>query len=366
MRRKISLQAVGMLFLAVILVWIFYEFVWQGRVSNVIVDFFVKYFHMGYYRAVNVYTHIFRNNSILWLLIAIAGAFFTLFMVMLRWFTRYFNEINQGIDALLKEGKEPIRLAPELSAVEQKLNTVHGTLRSRAEEITKEQQRKNDLVMYLAHDIKTPLTSVIGYLSLLDETPEMPVELKAKYTHITLEKAYRLEELVNEFFEITRYNLQTIELHKEQVDLYYLLVQLVDEFYPQASSRKITVELDAEETLSVFGDPDKLARVFNNLLKNAIAYSDSATTIQIQGKQMENQVVVRIINHGQTIPQEQLNQIFGKFYRLDEARSTNTGGAGLGLSIAKEIITLHQGTIEVQSQEGTTEFTVQLPTLGIS
>ena len=227
--------------------------------------------------------------------------------------------------------------------------------------LRKEAAQKNDLVAYLAHDLKTPLTSVIGYLSLLDEASDMPESQKAKFTHIALDKAYRLESLVNEFFEITRFNLQEIKLQRENIDLYYMLVQMMDEFYPILSAKGNTVTLQADESLSAYGDPVKLARVFNNILKNAAAYSTPDTEIQIVAKQDEEQVVVSIQNHGPTIPAEKLAVIFEKFYRMDEARTSNTGGAGLGLAIAKEIVLAHGGTITVQSINEMTTFTVSLP-----
>ncbi len=197
------------------------------------------------------------------------------------------------------------------------------------------------MITYLAHDLKTPLTSVIGYLSLLDEVPDMPQAQKEKYIHITLDKANRLEKLINEFFEITRYNLQQIILEKEMVDLYYMLIQMSDEFYPILASHGNTITLHAQEDLTVYADPTKLARVFNNILKNAIAYSYPNTDIQITAVKTEQEIRISVCNHGKTIPQQRLESIFEKFFRLDDARTTNTGGAGLGLAIAKEIVTLH-------------------------
>ena len=238
-----------------------------------------------------------------------------------------------------------------------------------------ESAQKNDLVTYLAHDLKTPLTSVIGYLSLLDEASDMPLEQKAKYIHIALDKANRLERLVNEFFEITRYNLQEIRLNKEKIDLYYMLVQLRDEFYPILSAKGNTAVLRADESLTLWGDPEKLARVFNNILKNAAAYSFPDSEIIISAQERDGQMVIAFENQGPTIPAEKLSMIFDRFYRMDEARSTNAGGAGLGLAIAKEIVTLHNGSISAESREHVTTFTVCLPvshseninpTLGIS
>ena len=223
------------------------------------------------------------------------------------------------------------------------------------------EDKKNELIMYLAHDIRTPLTTVIGYLSLLSEAPDMPTEQRAKYVGIALEKAERLEKLLNELFEITRYNTKTVSLKRENLDLYCLLVQLIDEFYPTLSARGNTAVLDAEENLLVMADPEKLARVFNNILKNAAAYSYPNTEISIAAHKQNTNIVITIQNHGKTISQEQLKDIFEKFNRLDEARLSDTGGAGLGLSIAEEIIHLHGGEIIATSQNDTICFTVTLP-----
>lgn len=233
----------------------------------------------------------------------------------------------------------------------------------RHEQILKEEAtRKNDLIAYLAHDLKTPLTSVIGYLSLLDEASDLPKKQKEKYTSIALDKASRLEKLINEFFEITRYNLQQMELEEETIDLYYMLVQMTDEFYPLLKAHGNTAELKVDEDIVVFGDSIKLARVFNNILKNAIAYSYPDSVIEIWTENTTQEIHIYFRNKGKTIPAKKLNSIFEKFYRLDESRGTNTGGAGLGLAIAKEIVTLHGGKISAVSQREFTTFCVSLPT----
>lgn len=229
------------------------------------------------------------------------------------------------------------------------------------ERLRAESVRKNELVAYLAHDLKTPLTSVIGYISLLKEAPDMPVEQRAKYTGIALEKALRLESLINEFFDITRYNLQQIVLEEETFDLGFLLMQMADEFYPVLEQHGKTISIHADEDLPVAADSAKLARVFNNILKNAVAYSYDNTEIEIYAEKRENTIHVSISNFGKTIPKQKLDMIFEKFYRLDDARSTNTGGAGLGLAIAKEIVVAHGGTISVTSEKQITTFTVELP-----
>lgn len=224
-----------------------------------------------------------------------------------------------------------------------------------------ETERKNDMIAYLAHDLKTPLTSVVGYLSLLDEASDMPAAQRAKYIHISLEKALRLEKLINEFFEITRYNFSEIVLEKETTDLHYMLVQMSDEFYPVLKEHGNTIKLKCDENVTIYADAAKLARVFNNILKNAIAYSEAGTPILIQTKQTAHDVCISFQNRGKTIPRQKLERIFEKFFRLDDARTSNTGGAGLGLAIAKEIVTQHGGTISADSENGLTTFYITLP-----
>lgn len=249
----------------------------------------------------------------------------------------------------------------EYAEVSVQISEIKATMQHHEQILKDEAARKNDLIAYLAHDLKTPLTSVIGYLSLLDEAQDMPVIQKAKYVNIALDKARRLEKLINEFFEITRFNLQQIELEEENIDLYYMLVQMTDEFYPLLNSHGNTTNLQVDEEMSIYGDPVKLARVFNNILKNAIAYSYRDTVIEIWAESTEDEVRIYFRNKGKNIPAQKLNSIFEKFFRLDEARATNTGGAGLGLAIAQEIITLHGGTITAKSEKEITTFCVSLP-----
>lgn len=249
----------------------------------------------------------------------------------------------------------------EYSELANHVSDLKAQIQHKEQALKDESAKKNDLIAYLAHDLKTPLTSVVGYLSLLEEAPDMPPEQKAKYVHIALGKALRLEQLINEFFEITRYNLHEIMLEKETIDLSYMLMQMADEFYPVLMEHGNTVTVSAEDGLAVVADSDKLARVFNNILKNAVAYSNRDTAIVITAARNEQAIQITFTNRGKTIPKQKLQSIFEKFYRLDDARSSNTGGAGLGLAIAKEIVALHGGTINATSENQVTTFTVELP-----
>jgi two-component system, OmpR family, sensor histidine kinase VanS len=338
------------------------RFLIQGELGDWIVRLLENSFHLRRQNAMMIYQYVIRNNMELIIFTAIAISFLLLCRVMISKFATYFDEINSGIDILIQNEDKQIELSAELGFMEQKLNTLKQTLEKREQDAKLAERRKNEVVMYLAHDIKTPLTSVIGYLSLLDEAPDMPAKQKEKYVRIALDKASRLEQLVDEFFEITRYNLQTISLTKKHIDLYYMLVQMTDEFYPLLASNGKQVVLHAPEDLTVYGDPDKLARVFNNILKNAVAYSEDNSVIEITAGLSGDKVSIVFKNTG-SIPKDKLATIFEKFYRLDDARSSDTGGAGLGLAIAKEIVVQHGGQIYAESDGNCTTFTVELPAL---
>ena len=226
------------------------------------------------------------------------------------------------------------------------------------------EQRKNDLVVYLAHDLKTPLTSVIGYLELLQTEPELPEKIRSRYTAVAADKAGRLEELINEFFEITRYNLTSITLEKSEINLTRMLEQIIFEFQPVLRERELVCDLDAPKDYPFVCDAGRLMRVFDNLLRNAVNYSFPATTIRIQMRPERGGVRLSFENEGNTIPPEKLNRIFEQFFRLDDARSTKNGGSGIGLAIAKEIVSLHGGWIRAYSENERIRFDVFLPETG--
>ena len=252
--------------------------------------------------------------------------------------------------------KEYAEIAAQISEIKQAMQ--------RHEQILKEEaDRKNDLITYLAHDLKTPLTSVIGYLTLLRDERQISEELQEKYLSISLDKAERLEELVNEFFEITRFNLSNITLQYSRVNLTRLLEQTVFEFKPMFMDKGLECQLEAAPDIMLKCDADKIQRVFDNLLRNAVFYSFDNSVIKIIVVQEDKEVSVKFINNGDTIPQEKLGRIFEQFYRLDTSRASRNGGAGLGLAIAKEIVELHNGQITAESADEVIEFNVIVPFL---
>ncbi|MGL4452672.1 MAG: sensor histidine kinase [Sarcina sp.] len=335
----------------------------KGQIGEFIVNVLTDKFDISRYTASKLYFGVIGGNLDIILMIFTAVAFLGFFIFLLKGFTKYFDEIIEEVNKLAK-GEKIGELSKEIGFMEQKLKQVQSELEESKKREKELEQRKNDLIVYLAHDIKTPLTSVIGYLNLLDENPKMTVEEKAKYTKITLDKAYRLEKLINEFFEITRYTLQTVPINKQEIDLCCMVVQIVDELYPKLIEHNKEIYVDMSEDIMIFADAEKIARVFNNILKNAISYSDENSKIGIIAKEVNENIEITFRSKGE-IPKDKVELIFDKFYRVDTARQSATGGSGLGLAISKDIVILHRGDIEVYCNDGFTEFKVILPVKNI-
>lgn len=273
----------------------------------------------------------------------------------------YIDEITDAAKRLASPSEEEITLDRALYEMQYELNTVREKALRSAELAREAEKRKNDLIVYLAHDLKTPLTSVIGYLTLLNDEPEISPETRARYTGIALEKAERLEQLINEFFDITRFSLTTLTLEPERINFSLMLEQTVSEFYPVFAEKNLTCKAEIQPDTELLCDPDKLERVFDNLFRNAVNYSYPNSEIKLSMTADNGEVTVVVSNRGKTVPKEKLDRIFEQFFRLDSSRSSGTGGAGLGLAISKEIVDLHGGKIFAKSENESIIFTVVLP-----
>ncbi|MEG0764860.1 MAG: HAMP domain-containing sensor histidine kinase [Pseudoflavonifractor sp.] len=280
-------------------------------------------------------------------------------MLLLR--KKWLRRIGAMMRQVVEEPRAELNLPMALAPLEKDLYALQAQLRARQSEAEENEQRKNDLVAFLAHDLKTPLTSVVGYLQLLRDEPGLDPAQRAKYTGIALEKSQRLQELLGEFFDITLMDLGHSEQVRKPIQLTVLLEQLADEFYPLFGEKDLKCTTDLEAGLVLSGDPDKLARVFDNVLRNAVSYSTPGGTVALCAKAAEGGVEVCIRNEGLEIPEGELAHIFQKFYRLDAARSTRTGGAGLGLAIAREIVERHGGSIHAECNGKITSFIIRLP-----
>ena len=284
-------------------------------------------------------------------------------VIIYKFISKYVNSINEvynSLDLILKENNETIKLPSEVNEFTEKLNDIKNDYITSKNNAKEAEQKKNDLIMYMAHDLKTPLTSIIGYLTLLNDEKNISKELQEKYLKIALDKSLRVEELTNQFFDITRYNLHSMPINKTELNITYLLKQLIDECYPMLEKNNLKCVLNAPDKVNYLGDGDKLARAFGNLLKNAISYSYKDTVIEINVIEELDKLYITFRNKGAKIPDYKLEKIFEKFYRGDESRTSSTGGAGLGLAITKEITELHNGKISVKNDDEYIEFDIIL------
>ncbi len=358
-RIKIFSCTIAALAGAVAAIYFTYAVLLRGRFANGMTIFFQNTFGMEPSAALHLYERVFRSHRDLFILLFVLLVFAGLFCVYLHWLTRYFETIYEKMDILLQDTPVEVSLPPELLPIERKMNLIKGVMDRQKSDMLLAEQKKNDLVMYLAHDLKTPLASSISYLNLLRDEKQLSEELRKRYLSISLSKAERLEDLINEFLEIARYSLSTISLQYSEINLTRLLEQLVYEFQPVLAQKGLTCRLVVGEDILLNCDADKMQRVFDNLLRNAVLYSYDGTEIAIEVESGENCVKLRFSNHGGTIPKEKLERIFEQFYRLDTGRGSS--GAGLGLAIAKQIVTIHNGTITAESKDGLTVFTVTIP-----
>jgi two-component system sensor histidine kinase VanS len=262
---------------------------------------------------------------------------------------------------LIEDEAMPLEIPEEDSEVFARISEIKLEMNSKETALQKEMSRKNDMVTYLAHDLKTPLTSVIGYLSILEDEPGLPPEQRKKYIDVALRKAVRLEELEEQLFEICRFNLTEIEIEAGDVNLSKMLEQITYEFAPLLREKNLTICTKISSDVHYSCDVDKIERVFDNLIRNAINYSYPESEINVSLDGDDKFVNIIIENRGRTIPSDKLERIFEQFYRVDSSRNSSSGGSGLGLAIAKQLVEAHGGVVAAESENEMIRFVVKLP-----
>ena len=241
------------------------------------------------------------------------------------------------------------------------LNRMVEEIRELMDKERESERTKNELITNIAHDLRTPLTSIIGYLELLSNGASIDPDMQKKYIDVTYTKAKRLQKLIEDLFGFTKLNYGKISMRVSKVDIVKLLSQLLEEFYPTFMERGLAYELQSNVPSKVIkADGNLLARLFDNLINNAIKYGTEGKRILVKVHGTDTIVTVSVTNYGYVIPKEELPLLFDKFYRVEQSRSVNTGGTGLGLAIAKNIVDMHGGTIHVTSDLKGTVFTVKL------
>lgn len=300
-------------------------------------------------------------NFFLLIFIPLSYLFFFLFT---KRYAAYFNEISSGINQLANgnfNSRIGIPSKDEFGDIARDINLASEKLQQALERGDFAETSKEQLVLNLAHDLRTPLTSVLGYLDFILQDDQLAAERIKHYTSIAFTKAQRLEKLIDELFEITRMNYGKLTIEKKPIDLSELLIQLNEELYPAFEKNNLTTRLNVMPHLTVWGDGELLARVFENLLTNAIRYGNDGQFIDINCHKDAEEDVIQVINYGDCIPPEELPYVFDMFFTGDRARTHHEGSSGLGLSIAKNIVTQHQGTISAQSDLICTLFEVRFP-----
>ncbi|MCI8982212.1 MAG: HAMP domain-containing histidine kinase [Hungatella sp.] len=311
-------------------------------------------------------TVFYHPDSIIILLYVLGGiaTFSVTFLLLQRKSMNYITRLSSAIQNISEGDLNTVVEVigdDEFSAMAANLNKMVADIRQLMDKEREAERTKSELITNVAHDLRTPLTSIIGYLELLSGPASLTPEMKKKYLDITYTKAKRLEKLIEDLFGFTKLNYGKVSMKVSKVDIVKLLSQLLEEFYPNFMDKNLAYELQSDvPAKTISADGNLLARLFDNLINNAIKYGAEGKKILVKIQSGESIVTVSVTNYGYVIPKDELPLLFEKFYRVEQSRSTNTGGTGLGLAIAKNIVDMHGGTIGVTSDLNGTVFTVRL------
>ena len=286
------------------------------------------------------------------------------FMILQEPYIRYISRISEAVQNISEGDLNTVIDVigdDEFSSMAANLNHMAADIKKLMEKERESERTKNELITNVAHDLRTPLTSIIGYLELLAGNQQVPADMQHKYIEIAYGKSRRLQKLIEDLFGFTKLNCGKIAMHVGQIDIVKLLGQLVEEAYPNFVEKGLSYDLQSNVPAKIINaDGNLLARLFDNLIGNAIKYGADGKRVLVKIHAEGETVTVSVTNYGYVIPADELPLIFNKFYRVEQSRSSSTGGTGLGLAIAKEIVDMHGGTIRVASDLNGTVFTVKL------
>ena len=330
------------------------------------IDMLVNYLEKTEYGSLSV-LQIFQMGTITTILYVIVGigVFSVSFLLLQGRSLKYIGKISTAIQNI-SEGdlntQVEIEGDDEFSTMAANLNKMEADIRDLMDKERESERTKNELITNVAHDLRTPLTSIIGYMELLSGSGEsLSPDMRQKYIDIAYTKAKRLEKLIEDLFGFTKLNYGKVSMNVGKLDLVKLLSQLLEEFYPSFADKNLTYELKSNVPAQIItADGNLIARLFDNLINNAIKYGAEGKKVLVRIRAEEEIVTVTVTNYGYVIPKDELPLIFNKFYRVEQSRSSHTGGTGLGLAISKNIVDMHGGTIAVTSDLNGTVFTVRL------
>lgn len=312
--------------------------------------------------------HLSRDTLVSFMLVTVIATICFFIIYFLLFIKRIVKDMTHISDRIIDiaDGKSDEKIIIER---QDEIGEIAGRINEMTEQInqliTSERdalQSNKDLIACVAHDLRTPITSVKGYLDLALDTKHYDLEQRQKYVRIAQTKANRLEYLIHDLFNYTKLTSGEITLHRSKIDLVQLVEQMVEEFYPlfQEEELECTTKYNISY-LEMNMDGELIARAVQNLLSNAIKYGKDGKHVYVELECLEQEVQIRVTNYGLVIPEESIKHLFDKFYRVERSRNVKTGGTGLGLNIAQEIVHLHGGRIQVTSGASGTCFTIALP-----
>lgn len=312
--------------------------------------------------------HLSRDTLVSFMLVTVIATICFFIIYFLLFIKRIVKDMTYISDRIIDiaDGKSDEKIIIER---QDEIGEIAGRINEMTEQInqliTSERdalQSNKDLIACVAHDLRTPITSVKGYLDLALDTKHYDLEQRQKYVRIAQTKANRLEYLIHDLFNYTKLTSGEIALHRSKIDLVQLVEQMVEEFYPlfQEEELECTTKYNISY-LEMNMDGELIARAVQNLLSNAIKYGKDGKHVYVELECLEQEVQIRVTNYGLVIPEESIKHLFDKFYRVERSRNVKTGGTGLGLNIAQEIVHLHGGRIQVTSGASGTCFTIALP-----
>ncbi|HEX3048596.1 MAG TPA: HAMP domain-containing sensor histidine kinase, partial [Bacillota bacterium] len=305
---------------------------------------------------------------LLFFLLIFSSLFIVFFLALIKKGIGYLDEITHRLDTIGAGNlaiQIPVKTSDELGRMAETVNDMAAKLKASLEEERRLEQSKNDLITNISHDLRTPLTSILGYLELINRLEDSDAEKLRKYSRIAYDQCWDLKLRIDDLFEFSKLHNSGIKINLTRVNLGELLEQVVLGFMPALQEAGLEYRL-AFPREKLFAEVDLLLikRLFDNLISNAIKYGSGGKCIDVEVARGNDQVVIRIMNEGKMIPENELPYVFERFYRVADEGEIVRGesrGSGLGLAIAKSIVELHQGTIGVSSVEGRTVFEVRLP-----
>ena len=312
--------------------------------------------------------HLSRDTLVSFMLVTVIATICFFIIYFLLFIKRIVKDMTYISDRIIDiaDGKSDEKIIIER---QDEIGEIAGRINEMTEQInqliTSERdalQSNKDLIACVAHDLRTPITSVKGYLDLALDTKHYDLEQRQKYVRIAQTKANRLEYLIHDLFNYTKLTSGEITLHRSKIDLVQLVEQMVEEFYPlfQEEELECTTKYNISY-LEMNMDGELIARAVQNLLSNAIKYGKDGKHVYVELECLEQEVQIRVTNYGLVIPEESIKHLFDKFYRVERSRNVKTGGTGLGLIFAQEFVHLHGGRIQVTSGASGTCFTIALP-----